>query len=169
MEHQGELYPNEPGEPCPTHETDGPRPPHPRHGPHGGPPPEHRHGAGRVAVYFVLLIVLNVLLAVFALYMLGFALMFDWTSLSTGSLNGILETVLQLLLLFSPVILTIIINRLLYRVFRGHGRFPRGTWLFAVLVIVVIQAAAIVAIFGYGFVDGTNGFNIESISQLPVD
>lgn len=167
MEHRDELFPNEQGEQYPTHETDSPRPPHSPHGPHGGPPPEHRHRAGRVTAYFILLIVLNVLLAVFALYMLGFALMFDWTSLNTGSLNGILETILQLLLLFSPVILTIIINRLLYRVFRGHGRFPRGTWLFAVLAIIVVQAAAIVMIFGYGFVDGTSGFNIESISQLP--
>jgi hypothetical protein len=99
--------------------------------------------------------------------MLGFALTYDWTTLSTGSLNGILETILQLLLLFSPVILTIIINRLLYRVFRGRGRFPRGTWLFAVLAVIVVQAAAIVLIFGYGFVDGTGGFNVESISQLP--
>ncbi len=164
MEHRDEIFPNGQNEPSE------PRPPHPPHGPHDGPPPEPpRHGTGRVVTYFVILIVLNVLLAVYALYMLGFALTYDWTSLSVGSLHGILETLLQLLLLFSPVILTIIINRLLYRAFRGRGRFPKGTWLIAVLAIIVVQAAAIVLIFGYGFVDGTGGFNIESISQLPAD
>lgn len=166
MEYHDEHFPDGPEGPEGLDEQ---RPPHPPHGPHGGPPPEHRHKAGRVAAYFLVLIVLNVLLAVYALYMLGFALTYDWTTLSTGSLNGILETLLQLLLLFSPVILTIIINRLLYRAFRGRGRFPRGTWLFAVLAVIVVQAATIALIFGYGFVDGTGGFNIESISELPAD
>ena len=165
MEYRNEIDPNEEQRvPHPPHEGDGPVPPRL---PHKGFPPDHRHGAGRVAVYFILLIIVNILLAVYALYMLGFALTFDWTSLSAGSLNGILETLLQLLLLFSPMILTIIINRLLYRAFRGHGRFPKGTWLFALLAIVFVQAAAIVFIFGYGFVDGAGGFNIESVSQLP--
>lgn len=166
MEYRDEIYADEPNEPRGPH--DGPPPEH-GHGPHGGPPPERRHGAGRVIVYFLFLIVLNVLLAVYALYMLGFALTYDWTSLSASSLNGVLETLLQLLLLFSPVILTLIVNRLLYRSFRGRGRFPRGTWLFAILAVIIVQAAAIVMIFGYGFVDGTSGFNIESISQLTGD
>ncbi len=146
-----------------------PRHPHDPNGPRGPHPQPRRRGAGRVIAYFVMMIVINVLLAVFALYMLGFALAFDWTSLNTGSLQGILETLLQLILLFSPVILTIVINRLLFRVFRGRGRFPRGTWIFAVLAILVVQAASIVLIFNYGFVDGTNGFNIESVSDIVPD
>ena len=88
-----------------------------------------RHGALRVIFFFLFLIVLNVMLAVYSIYMLGLALAFDWSSLAIGSLNAILESALNLLLYFSPIILTLFLNRLLYRAFRGGGRFPRGTWL----------------------------------------
>ncbi len=128
-----------------------------------------RHGAGRVIVYFLVSIILNALLAVYALYMLGAALAFDWTILKSGTLQVILESALQLLLFFSPVILTIILNRLLYRVFRGRRRFPRGMWFFAMLAMIVIQIVTIAFIFGYGYVDGVNGLNIEQISVTPLN
>jgi len=128
-----------------------------------------RHGAGRVIAYFIVMVVFNLLLAVYALYMLGIALEFDWSILKSGTLQVILESALQLLLFFSPVILTIILNRLLYRVFRGHGRFPRGTWFFAMLAIIVVQAAAVFFIFNYGYVDGVDGLNIEQITVKPLD
>jgi hypothetical protein len=134
-------------------------------GPPRGPAPA-RHRGGRVSAYFLVLILLNVLLGVFLLYMLGISLAYDWTTLKTGSLQAILEAALQLLLLFSPVILTILLNRVLFRVFRGYGRFPRGIWFFAILTILAVQAATVLLIIGYGFVDGVDGFNIESISQL---
>lgn len=89
--------------------------------------------------------------------MLGFALAYDWTQLKTGSVQAILEAALQLLLLFSPVILTLIINRLLFRAFRGHGRFPRGVWFFAILAILAVQAATMYGVISFGFVDGMNG------------
>jgi len=141
---------------------------HPHHGHH-----EHhdlpRHRAGRVIAYFIVMIVLNVLLAIYSLYMLGFAIAFDWSILKSGTLQVIIESALQLLLFFSPVILTIILNRLLYRVFRGRGRFPRGTFLFAVFAIIIVQIAAIAVIFGYGYVDGVNGLNIEQLNVVPLD
>lgn len=143
-----------------------PRHPHHEHTEHRDLP---RHGAGRVIVYFLVSIVLNVLLAVYALYMLGVALEFDWSILKSGTLQVIFESALQLLLFFSPVILTIILNRLLYRVFRGRRRFPRGMWFFAMLAMVVIQIVTIAFIFGYGYVDGVNGLNIEQISVTPLN
>lgn len=140
--------------------------PEENHRGHHGMEDRPRHGPGRVIAYFLTLIVLNVLLAVFALYMLGYALAFDWSILKTGSLQAILESALQLLLLFSPVILTILINRLLYRAFRGWKRFPRGTWFFALLAILAVQVATVMLIFSYGYVDGTSGFHIESVGIL---
>ena len=128
-----------------------------------------RHGAGRVLSYFLVMIVFNILLAIYALYMLGFALEFDWSILKSGTLQVILESALQLLLFFSPVILTLIFNRLLYRAFRGRGRFPRGTWLFSFLMIIVVQVATIALIFGYGYVDGVNGLNFETLIAKPVN
>lgn len=139
---------------------------HDRHGRHGGPEDRPRHGAGRVIAYFIVMIVLNVLLAVYTLYMLGYALAFDWSILKTGNLQAIFESALQLLLLFSPVILTILINRLLYRAFRGWKRFPRGTWFFALLCIIAVQVVTVMLIFGYGYVDGANGLNIETIGAI---
>lgn len=138
---------------------------HRRHGGHGEQP---RNSAGRVVAYFIVMIVFNVLLAIYTLYMLGYALAFDWSILKTGSFQAILESALQLLLLFSPALLTILVNRLLYRAFRGWRRFPRGTWLFALLGIVAVQTATIMLIFGYGYVDGTTGLNIETIGALTV-
>ena len=130
---------------------------------------EPRHGAGRVIIYFILSILLNVMLAVYSVYMLGLALAFNWSTLASGTVQVILESALNLLLYISPVILTLFLNRLLYRVFRGHGRFPRGTWFFAMLAIVVVQAATLVVIFGYGYVPETNGFHIDQISVKPID
>jgi len=144
------------------------QPNHEHHGRHGhGDLP--RHGAGRVIAYFTLLIVLNVMLAVYSLYILGIALAFDWSSLRNGSLQVILESALHLLLYFSPVILTLFFNRLLYRVFRGRGRFPHGVWFFAMLAVVIVQAATLMLIFNYGFVAGADGLNIEQITVSPTD
>lgn len=146
---------------------DQPSPPGPekRHSHHGDPNERPRHGAGRVIAYFIVMIVLNVMLAVYTLYMLGYALAFNWSILQSGSLQAIFESALQLLLLFSPAILTILANRLLYRAFRGWRRFPRGTWFFALIGIVAVQMATIMVIFGYGYVDGANGLNIETLSS----
>ncbi len=130
-------------------------------------PQMKKHGAGRILPYFLLLIVLNVLLGVFALYMLGFALEYDWTQLKTGSLQAILEAALQLLLLFSPVILTVLVNRLLFRAFRGHGRFTRGLWIWAVLAVLAVQAGTILFVVGYGFTDGVSGF--EKLNGLSIE
>ena len=139
---------------------------HEHHGHHDHDMP--RHGAGRVIVYFIVMIVLNVLLAVYTLYMLGIALAFDWSILKSGTLQVILESALQLLLFFSPVILSIILNRLLYRAFRGRKRFPHGMWFFAMLLMIIVQVATIALIFGYGYVDGVNGLNIEQLSVTPI-
>ena len=127
-----------------------------------------RHGAGRVIAYCIVLIVLNAMLAVYTVYMLGMAIAFDWTILQSGTLQVILESALQMLLFFSPVILTLLLNRLLYRAFRGHGRFPHGMWFFAMLVMIAVQAAVIALIFGYGYVDGVNGLNIEQLTAAPI-
>lgn len=127
-----------------------------------------RHGAGRTIAYFILLIALNLMLAVYAIYMLGLVSAFNWSILKSGTLQVILESAFQLLLFFSPVILTLMLNRLLYRVFRGHGRFARGMWFFALLAIIVIQGAAVALVFGYGYVDGVNGLNIEQLSVTPI-
>lgn len=148
-------------------DSQNPPAPEKHHMHHGDPNERPRHGAGRVIAYFIVMIVLNVLLAVYTLYMLGFALAFNWSILQTGSLQAFFESALQLLLLFSPAILTILANRLLYRAFRGWRRFPRGTWFFALLAILAVQAVTVMLIFGYGYVDGTNGLNIETIrSQI---
>lgn len=127
-----------------------------------------QHGAGRVVAYLIVSILLNILLAIYALYMLGLALAFDWTILNSGTLQVILESALQMLLFFSPVILAIFLNRLLYRVFRGRKRFPRGMWFFAMLLMLVVQAATLALIFGYGYVDGVNGLNIEQLAVTPL-
>ncbi|MDD4311269.1 MAG: hypothetical protein PHW41_02160 [Eubacteriales bacterium] len=128
-----------------------------------------RHGAARVIFYFIMLIILNVMLAVYSIYMLGLALAFDWSSLASGTLQAILESALNLLLYFSPIILTLFLNRLLYRAFRGRGRFARGTWLFAMLAIVIVQFVTLAFIFNYGYVEGVDGLRIDQIAVSPIN
>ena len=41
-------------------------------------------------------------------------------------------------------------------------------WFFALLSIIVVQAAAVAFIFGYGYVDGVNGLNIEQLTATPI-
>lgn len=121
---------------------------------HGnGMRPRGRCGAGRIFFYFVLLLALNAALAIFALYMLGMALSYDWTTLQSGAAKEILDAAFQLLLLFSPVILTFLLNRLLFRVFGGRRHFPRGMGWLAALVAVLTQAAVVFLICKYGMID----------------
>ncbi len=127
-----------------------------------------QHRGGRVFGYFVVMIIMNAMLAVYTIYMLGYSLAFDWSVMGSGTMKAVLEGALQIFLFLSPVILTLILNRLLYRVFRGRGRFPRGVWLLALFMVIIVQAAVIAFVFGYGFVDGTNGLNIEQISSQPL-
>ncbi|MEG1524093.1 MAG: hypothetical protein RRZ24_08365 [Clostridia bacterium] len=122
-----------------------------------------RSGGGRLAAYWLLMLLLNVLLAIFALYTLGESMQFDWTFLSTGTSRSIAETVFQLLLVFSPLILTLLLNRLLFRVLRGHRRFPRGTGIAAFFAVLVMQAVSIYLIIRFGMTDGLNGISMDGI------
>lgn len=126
---------------------------------------EH-HGGGRLGAYWLFLVLLNALLAVYALYAYGLSMQFDWSFLSTGNIRSVAETVFQLLLLASPAILTILLNRMLLRLVRGHRWFPRGTGFAAFFAILVVQAIVIWLILTYGRIDTANGFQVDSIARM---
>lgn len=119
------------------------------------PPPPPRPRRGRCAAYFVCMIVLNILLAFYALYALGLVMQFDWHA--NAASVPVLQVVWMVILAFSPLLLTILLNRVLYRIFRGRRRFPRGTALLALLVLIAVQALTLMLTLRYGLVEGATG------------
>lgn len=132
---------------------------HGGHGPGHGRPPVYR--GPRVAVYYALLVVVNVLLAVYLLYAVGTAVENNWAAIQSGSQTA-MEKVLVILLMASPVLLTLVVNRLLLRAVRGRRRFPRGTAFVALLLIVLVQALTVYLVLRCGVVDG-GAFSIETL------
>ncbi len=139
-----EQHPNAPA---------GPACPPPQANPACPPPPKPRRG--RVIAYFICMILLNVLLGFYALYALGLVMQFDWHA--GADTVSILQVVWMVILAFSPLLLTILLNRVLYRAFRGRRRFPRGTGFLALLVLVVVQSLVIMLTLRYGLVEGATG------------
>lgn len=140
-------------------------PPHgePKHGPRHGAPGK-RVGAGRLTAYLLLTVLLNVLLAVYTLYILGISVETVQTLLAIGRVESIPRLLVSVLIMISPLLLTILFNRLLYCAMRGRGRFPRGIWLFAVLLVLLVQAATIYVIFTSGAAPALESFDVQSFT-----
>lgn len=137
-----------------------------RHGRRRGP----RCGGGRITAYFLMAVVLNLLLAVYAMYVVGVSMDMTGTAALAGTAPTVSETVFRMLLLASPILLTVLLNRILYRLFRGRRVFPRGMGVLAVLVILLVQVLTVCLVLRYGSADGTGGFSplvtqIESLAE----
>ncbi|MDO4572157.1 MAG: hypothetical protein Q4C13_02220, partial [Clostridia bacterium] len=117
------------------------------------PPPKPRHG--RLIAYLICLLLLNVALGFYALYALGLVMQFDWHA--DANTVPIMQVVWMVILAFSPLLLTVLLNRVLYRLFRGRRRFPRGTVLLALLVLIAVQALTVMLTLRYGMVEGAAG------------
>ena len=118
----------------------------------------------RISVYWCCMVLLNLLLAVFALYVLGFIMEADWGFLSAVTFETVARAAYQLLLICSPALLTLLLNRLLYRIVRGRRRFPRGTGLLAVIVALAVQALVIFLLLRSGSPAGVEGFDVQSFA-----
>ena len=139
--------------------------PHGKH-PHGHGPEERRGGA-RLTAYFLLCVICNFLLAVYALYAVGLTAQLSGDMLAAGQRTTLAESVYQLLLLVSPLLLTILLNRLLYRAMHGRRRrFPRWAAPIACVVIVLVQAATILLIFRLFGTLAAPDFAIDTIAAL---
>lgn len=122
---------------------------------------------GRIAAYYISLVVLNVLLGFYALYAFGLVLQYNWEA-SVASVS-IFEVVLMVILAFSPFLVTILLNRILHRVFRGKKRFPRGTVLLTLLIIVVVQIVTITLTLRLGAGDPSRGMGLVEYASFFVD
>ncbi len=144
-------------------------PPHEGRGGHGRPHGRGR-GRGRMLAYFLMLIVLNLLLAVYALYAVGMSMDMDATALLGESSHTVTEMFFQILMLASPILLSVILNRILYWLFGGRRVFPHGTGVLAFLVILLVQVLTVCAVLRYGRVNGEKGFapivtQIETLAE----
>lgn len=141
-----------------------PPPATPGHDPHGGHGGRPRVGKGRLTVYLLLTVLLNILLAIFALFVLGVSVEAVRELLTAGSVESWPRLILLVLIMISPLFLTILLNRLLYRSMRGRGRFPRGIWLFAAVLVLLVQAATIYVAFTAGAAPALESFEVQSFT-----
>ena len=131
----------------------------------GMPAGPHRSG-GRLAACCLVMVFINIALAFFWLFALGKAMEFDWTLLQSGAAKSFVDAGLMLLLLLLPLILTILVNRLTFRAFRGRRRFPRGAGLLALLIIVIVQAVTLYLVYRYGLTGNAGSFAVDFVQPL---
>lgn len=126
-----------------------------------------RRGGARLASYFFISVVLNSLLAVFALYAVGAC-----ASLSSGASAGVrtatvAETVYMLLLLLSPILVTVLLNRLLFAGMRGRRYgFPRWAAPAAVLLVLAVQVLTLLVIVRFFSTQAADPFAVDTITSL---
>lgn len=161
-EQSGEPHGSETDRPPHGHGAHGP---HNGPGPHGGPEP-HRHGGGRITTYLLLVVLLNVLLAVYALYVVG--PMLEAGVITTGN-ESLPALIFRALLFASPILLTVLINRLLYRLVRGRGRFPLSVGITACVLAVLVQVLTVYIIFTAGGAAQFTSFDVETITSAVTD
>ena len=126
---------------------------------------QRRYG-GRLTAYFIVAGVCNVFLALYALYAFGSYTAFSDELLASGQSATLAETVYGLALLASPLILSVLINRLLFCAMRGRRRrFPRFAGLGACLLILLVQAVVILLVI-YTSAATADGFGVDTIARL---
>lgn len=146
----------------------------PHTGPHGGPghmppPPDgcgpHRHaGRGRLTAYLLLSVALNFVLAIYMLFILSLSLEAVAEMLGAGQPTPLARRALMLLVMLSPLLFTILFNRLLFALMRGRRRFSRGMGLFAVVLILIVQALTVYVVFTAGAAPALESFEVESFT-----
>ena len=132
-------------------------------------PPEHprRGHSGRLTAYFIIAGVCNIFLAIYALYAFGTYVAFSDGLFASGQNATVAETVYGLVLLASPLVLSVLLNRLLFCVMRGRKRrFPRFAGLAACLLIVLVQAIVILILLYTSTTGPGNGFNVDTIARI---
>lgn len=122
-----------------------------------------RRETANIFGFFFSSVFMNFCLAVFGLFMFGKVLAFDWTRLSSGGLNAMLDAGVQVFLLVLPIILTVMFNRLLYKCFHLNEYYAPGLPVLAVVVIALVQAAALYLILQYGFLGGASFFGVAGL------
>ena len=134
---------------------------------HHKKPPHQRAGGARVTAYFLMSAVCNALLAFYAVFAYAQCVELSNDILSSGQHATLAETVFQVLLLLSPIFLTVVINRLLYRIMRGrHRRFARGVGPVACIFVLLVQVVVILLLAQSAMSGGSGGFNLDTISTL---
>ncbi len=132
-----------------------------------GPWPEERRGGARLTVYFLISIICNFLLAIYALYAVGLSAQLSQDALAAGQNATLAETMYQLALLLSPILLTLLLNRLLFCAMRGRRRrFARWATPAACLVTLAVQAATILLIWYFSGANTAGGFNVDTITSI---
>lgn len=161
---------SQPSYPRRDNAPDGAQSPYPR----GSAEPRHHKktshphaGGARLVAYFLTSAVCNALLAFYALYAYAQCVELSNDILASGQHATPAETIFQALLLLSPIFLTVLINRLLYRVMRGrYRRFARGVVPVACIFVVLVQVVILLLLVRSVGPSGSGGLNLDTISTL---
>jgi len=120
---------------------------------------KHKFSGVRIAGFFICIVVLNAMLALYSLYSCARVLQYNWQA--SGADIVIIEVIGMVILAFSPIILTILFNRIIFRIFHGRRRFPRGITLGGICLLLLSQILSVWLMLFYGYAELVTGVGID--------
>lgn len=123
----------------------------------------HRRRVARKTLRFIFFSTfLNFGLAIFALFMLGQVYNHDWAMTQSGGMNAIIDALVQVFFLVLPILLMVLFNRLLYKMFDLD--YSPG-WLIFLLVlwILIVLGGTFYLVYAFNLLDGMAGFGLGGL------
>lgn len=123
---------------------------------------ELRRIAGKTLRFFFFSTFLNFGLAIFALFMFGQVYNHNWAMTQSGGLNAIIDAGVQMFFLVLPLLLAVLFNRLLYKMF--DLEYSSG-WLIFLLVlwILFVLSGTVYLVYAFNLLDGMAAFGLGGL------
>lgn len=121
-----------------------------------------RRKVGRTLRFLFFSAFLNFGLAIFALFLFGQVYNHDWAMTQSGGFNAIIDAGVQVFFLVLPLLLAVLFNRLLYKMFNLN--YSPG-WLIVLLVfwILFVLIGTLYLVYAFNLMGGMAAFDLGSI------
>lgn len=121
-----------------------------------------RRNAGKTLKFMLFSACLNFSLAIFALFMLGQVYNHDWAMTQSGGMNAIIDAVVQVFFLVLPILLMVLFNYLLYKMF-DLDYSPGWLIFLIVLWILFVLSGTVYLVYAFNLWDGMAGFGLGGL------
>lgn len=123
---------------------------------------ERRRVAGKTLRFLFFSALLNFGLAIFALFMFGQVYNHNWAMTQSGGFNAIIDAGVQMFFLVLPLLLAVLFNRLLYKMF--DLEYSPG-WLIFLLVlwILFVLSGTVYLVYAFNLLDGMAAFGLGGL------
>jgi uridine kinase len=121
-----------------------------------------RRVAGKTLRFLFFSALLNFGLAIFALFMFGQVYNHDWAMTQSGGLNAIIDAGVQMFFLVLPLLLAVLFNRLLYKMF--DLEYSPG-WLVFLLIlwVIIVLSGTVYLVYAFNLLDGMAAFGLGGL------